>query len=346
MTAPEIPDRIELMGAPGSPYTRKMIAYLRYRRIPYSLHLGGVRGAPEGYPEPKVRLLPTFYFRGVDGEIEAMVDSTPIIRRLEAEFDGRSAIPSDPVLAFLNHLIEDYGDEWLTKAMFHYRWAHAADAKNAAPLLVYWSHPTMPKDEADKMADMFSSRQIDRLYVVGSNETTAKTIEASYQRLLNILDTLIEEQGFVLGARPSSADFAIYGQLTQLAVVEPTSGTFVNTHHPRVRAWIDRLEDLSGLEPEPGHWLDPDAAILPLKPLLTEIGRVYTPFLLANAAAVMAGEEDVETEIDGRTWSQPAFPYQAKCLHWIREAFGGLSADDKARVQAVLDGTGCEPLLG
>ncbi|WP_116234933.1 glutathione S-transferase C-terminal domain-containing protein [Parasphingopyxis lamellibrachiae] len=333
------------MGAPGSPYTRKMIAYLRYRRISYTLHWGGIRGAPEGYPEPKVRLLPTFYFHRPDGEIEAMVDSTPIIRRLETEYEERATLPADPVLRFLNHLIEDYADEWVTKAMFHYRWAHEADAEHAAPLLVYWSMPTMARSDAEAMADMFSKRQIERLYVVGSNAVTAETIEASYIRLLGILDGLIARQGYVLGARPSSADFALYGQLTQLTTVEPSSAALASERYQRVRAWVDRVEDLSGVRPERGDWLAVDAAGETLKPLLDEIGRVYAPFLLANARAAMAGEDRFETEIDGRPWSQPTFPYQAKCLHWIRESFASLSADDRARIHALLDGTGCEPLL-
>ena len=37
----------------------------------------------------------------------AVVDSTPIIRRLEAEYPGRSVIPRDPVLRFLDELLED-----------------------------------------------------------------------------------------------------------------------------------------------------------------------------------------------------------------------------------------------
>lgn len=346
MTDQNTARRLELMGAPGSPYTRKMVAYLRYRQIPYALHWGGMRGAPEGYSEPKVRLLPTFYFHGADGETEAMVDSTPIIRRLETDYAARATLPVDPVLGFLNYLIEDYADEWMTKAMFHYRWAHEADAQNAGPLLVYWSMPMMPQSDAEAMADTFAKRQIERLYVVGSNAVTAETIEASYLRLLGVLDSLITKQGYVLGARPSSADFALYGQLTQLTIVEPTSATLAREQYQRVRAWVDRVEDLSGIRPEQGDWLDTDASGEELKPLLSEIGRVYTPFLLANAKAVMAGEDQFETEIDGRPWSQPTFPYQAKCLQWICGALAALSAEDQARARTLLEGTGCEPLLG
>ena len=335
---------LKLLGAPGSPYTRKMIALLRYRRIPYAIVWGSHIQPPAGLPVPKLKLLPTVYFQLPDGTPDPAVDSSPIVRRLEAEHEGRAAVPADPVLAFLNHLIEDYADEWLTKAMFHYRWAFAEDAANAAPLLVFWMNPTMQAERAAQTADMFADRQISRLYVVGSNDTTAETIENSYRRFLAILDALIARRGYVLGARPCSADFAVFGQLAQLAIIDPTPAALASHTAPRVRAWLDRVEDLSGVEPAASDWFAREE-LTALRPLFGEIGRVYAPFLIANAKAAAAGAETVHAEIDGRAWTQPVFPYQAKCLQWIREAFAALSEDEQAAVHALLDNTGCKELL-
>jgi glutathione S-transferase len=338
-------DRLELSGAAGSPYTRKMIGVLRYRHIPYSVYWGN-GNIPDGYPEPKVRLLPTFFFRdGEDGERVAVTDSTPIIRRLETEYEGRSVIPTDPTLQFLNTLIEDYADEWLTKAMFHFRWAHEADWKNAAPLLVYWGLNTAPKDIADTMGTQFATRQIDRLYVVGSNDITAETIENSYTRLVALLDTLIQKRGFVLGARPSSADFAIYGQMTQLAAVDPTAAALTRATSMRVRAWVDIMEDLSGLTPTEEDWFTADEAKEALGPLLAEIGQTYAPAMIANAKAVLEGKETFETEIDGRPWTQPVFKYQAKCLGWLRADYEALTGNERGAIDAMLEGSGCEALF-
>ena len=337
--------RLELTGAPGSPYTRKMIGVLRYRRLPFSVYWG-TGGVPDGYPAPKVRLLPTFFFPdGEDGALQPVTDSTPIIRRLEQDYPGRSVIPGDPVLRFMNDLIEDYADEWLTKAMFHFRWAHEVDWKNAAPLLVYWNTNTAGDEQAKEAADFFAKRQIERLYVVGSNDVTARTIEDSYARLIGILDSLLERKGFVLGARPSAADFALFGQLTQLAIVEPTSAAITTRTSYRVRAWVDLMDDLSGLDPQEDDWFEADEAKEALAPLLGEIGRTYAPSMIANAKAIADGASTFETEIDGRHWTQPVFKYQAKCLHWLREDHAALSGNERGSVDAMLAGSGCETLF-
>lgn len=335
---------LRLKGVPGSPYTRKMLAYMRFRHIAYELLIGD-QTVDAGLPEAKVSLLPTFYLPDAAGNIEAVVDSTPLIRRFEKEFTGREAIPGHPALGFLNYLIEDYADEWLTKAMFHYRWHFQADIDMAGTILPRWSNIQAPEAQLQQMKAYVADRQISRLYVVGSNEVTAPVIEASYQRFLKIMDELIQRRIFVLGSRPSSADFGIYAQLTQLAKFDPTPAAICLNQAPRVHSWTDLVDDLSGQPAADDGWLDVDDAATHLHDLLIEIGRTYVPALLANAQALQQGNEQMETTIDGQLWQQPVFPYQAKCLQWINEEYGKLDATTKAQVDTVIAGTGCEAML-
>src|SRR5215472_5841041 len=159
---------LRIVGAPGSPYSRKLRAVLRYRRIP---HAWINQGTPEarGLPEPRVQLLPQLILPGPGGGLVARTDSTPLIRELETCHAGRSVIPPDRALACIDAVLEDYADEWLTKAMFHYRWAFPADVANAAAILPRWSRTDQPESDAVANGRMFSERQIARLAVVGSN---------------------------------------------------------------------------------------------------------------------------------------------------------------------------------
>ena len=336
---------IALTGAPGSPYTRKMLAVLRYRRIPYRLLVRGSQSEDIDLPAPKVELLPTFYFERTDGELEAVVDSTPIIRRLEADALERSVIPDDPALAFIDYLLEDYADEWLTKAMFHYRWHYDADIALAGEVLPRWRNIAGTDEEIAPQSQFVRDRQIGRLYVVGSNDITAPVIEDSYRRFLALLDTHIQRGPYLLGKRPAAADFGLYGQLTQLAAFDPTPATLTARTAPRVVAWVQLVDDLSGLEPTEGDWFDRDSVPDTLTGLLTEAGRTYVPALLANARAIDARAETVKTEIDGRPWVQQPFPYQAKCLQWVRQEYARLDLEDRAAVDGLLAGTGCEALF-
>lgn len=335
--------RILLSGVPGSPYTRKMLALLRYRRIPYSLVQ--VSHDVAGLPRPKVPLLPTFYFEGPDGDRIAVTDSTPILRRLEREHAGRAARPADPALALIDALLEDFGDEWLTKAMFHYRWAYDADVAKASAVLPAYTRARLPDDLLKAAGKAVAERQIPRLRYVGSNPTTGPVIEAGYVRFVDLMEAHLRDHRFMLGGRPAAADFACYGQLTQLAHFDPTPMALTHARAPRLCAWVLLMEDLTGEEPTEADWLDAGALPSTVTALLGEAGRAYAPLLLANARAVQAGEGEVRTEIDGQPWVSQPFPYQAKCLAWLREEYAGLTPSDRGRADAALAGTGCEVLF-
>ena len=338
------PVPIAFSGAPGSPYTRKMLGVLRYRRIPYRFLPTHPQALAE-LPRPKVQLLPTFYLPNERGELEAVVDSSPIIRRLERENEGRSVLPHDPAIAFLDELIEDYADEWLTKAMFHYRWAYADDVERAGKILPLWRGLSISDEDHAAAGKMFSERQISRLYVVGSNPVTGPAIEASYRRFLEAFEAHLKTQPFLLGHRPGAGDFAVYGQLTQLTHFDPTPMALTLKIAPRVFAWVDLMDDMSGLSPKDSDWISPTAVPDTLVGLLTEIGRVYPPVMLANAKALMSGADQVETEVDGLPWRQPPFPYQAKCLQWLRASHGALTGASRDQVDALMAASGCASMF-
>jgi len=335
---------LQMMGAPGSPYTRKMRSALRYRQIPY---LFIQQNSPDAakLPTAKVPLLPTFYLPDETGEIVPVTDSTPLIRRFEGAFEGRSIIPHDPAMAFLDELLEDYADEWLTKCMFHYRWYHEADATKARRVLPHWGMVNVTNEQIAPVQKMIGDRQIARLGVVGSNDVTAPVIEESYRRFLSAFDAQLQNSRFLFGDRPASSDFGLMGQLTCLALFDPTPMAVTLEYSPRIYAWTEVMEDLSGMEPADEDWAKPRDLPDTIRGLLAEVGYFHAPFLLANADAVERKAELVETEIAGSPWVQKPFPYQRKCLGWLRESYAKLDSTARSTVDDFLDGTGCEVLF-
>jgi len=337
---------IRLVGGTGSPYTQKMVALLRYRRLPYVVQWGIPADVCDamGVEKPKPIFEPTFFF-DEDGDTKAVCDSTPIIRRLEQEHKGRSVLPTDPALAFIDYLIEDFADEWCTKYMFHFRWHNQVDIDNAGTLLPLSMNVSMATQEHKKFKHWVEDRQGSRLHVVGSNTTTAPIIEASYRRFLVAMENHLTNQKFMLGNRPGAGDFALYGQLSQLVGFDPTSRAIAHELSPRTVAWVELMRDQSGLEPCQQDWIRLEEQTESLRSLLTEIGRMYAPAQLANVRAVWDGEKQWQETIDGVLWTQQSFPYQAKCLRWTNECYRALSDGDRARVDNFLVGTGVETML-
>src|SRR6185436_9851670 len=97
-----MPDkRLRVVGIHGSPYSRKLLATLRYRRIPYAWIVSGSR-EDEGLPKPRVSLLPQLIGEDASGAPIAVTDSTPILRELDAKFPERRVRPPDPVVALVD----------------------------------------------------------------------------------------------------------------------------------------------------------------------------------------------------------------------------------------------------
>ena len=362
---------IKVFGNVGSPYTQKILALLRYRNIPYSVSWGDVvhNLSLLKVEPPKPILLPTLIFKDKDNNDICKTDTTPIIRHLENIFKNKSVIPNSPVLNFLNYMLEDFADEWTTKYMFHYRWYFDEDAENAKKMLVLQHKLNIDNDSLEKFGNVIADRQINRLWVVGSSHETASLIDQSYKRYLALMEKHLSNLPFMFGNRPSSSDFGLYGQLTQLVGFDPTPSNIAYKNAPRTVSWVNTMSDLSGLHNKGGigeffgidnndndkninyfinndqGWINPKNIPDTLKDIFKEIGKVYVPCLIANSKAHNNGDDTWVTNIDNSIWKQKTFPYQVKCLNWIKDEFNKLSSADKDEAIKFLEDTGCREIL-
>ena len=324
-------------GALGSPYSMKMRALMRYRRITHVWSHGGhvqQLASKNGLPP----VIPVIEYP--DGSY--CNDSTPVLYDLEAHHPGRSVVPADPAKAFVAHILEDFADEWLTKAMFGYRWLEDIDQEQMSRWLSFDALKGGGLETSQGMAKQFRGRQVDRMAIVGCTRENFSMIEDSTRRVLQALEGHVVNEHWLFGTRPSLAEISIYGQISQLGV-DPTAQAMMRTDFPYTFRWLLHVDDASGVE---GEW---DKAGAPLKPvvksLLAEVGRVYAPFLLANETATQAGQKTFRIEVDGMPYEQGTFKYQLKCLADLRGRYEMLAPDTRQNVDPVLDAAGLRELF-
>jgi glutathione S-transferase len=330
--------KMKLVGAPMSPYSRKMRAYLRYKGYPFVWLVPSLRDMNKipDLPPPKVPIIPILYLPQENYEI-ANVDSTFMMKKLEAMGGGDGSptiIPQSPSISFLSDFVEDFADEWLTKAMMHYRWTCPDDITKASTLIAYGPDATQSQAETTMLAKHFAKRQISRLdSVIGLKPDQSPLVERSFLNVVRLFDKIIEQTPFLFGNRPTSGDFGIFGQFSQLVLFDPTPSKLVLSQYPRLSCWTQNFEDLSLLgsssSPEP-HWpIHLKDLTQPQLELLRYIALIYLPFLKANAKALLSSQSTFTCRIDGTEWTQNVFPYQGKCLKVLLENYQKLSPEDQ-----------------
>jgi glutathione S-transferase len=319
-------------GALGSPYSLKVRAVMRYRRLPH-IWAHGHAATSGTLQQVKAPVIPVVQYP--DGSFHN--DSTPLIYDLEARHPERSIIPDDPAAAFLAHLIEDFADEWLTKAMFGYRWLEEIDQIQMSRWLAFDAMKGGGLENSQGAAEIFRARQVGRMAIVACTRENFPLIEATTREVLTALETHVTATHTLFGTRPSLAEFGLYGQLSQLGT-DPTPQAMMRADFPYTYRWLDHVADMSGVD---GGWDAPTEIRPVVQSILRVAGQVYMPFLQANAAALEAGDNTFRIDVAGQPYSQGVFKYQAKCLADLRARYAALDGAARAVADPVLEEAGC-----
>ena len=217
-------DGYRIIGAEMSPYSVKVRSYFRYKAIPHQWVLRNAASQAEFEKHAKMPIIPLV----VTPDGTGIQDSTPIIDQIEKLHPEPSIHPDDPVARFISALIEEFGDEWGNKWMFHYRWARDVDQICSAGRIARMRAPDgRAKQKHAAFAAQVRARMVDRVWFVGSNADDRAADRGRLSGDARLCSTRISRRGPICSAaRPAYGDFGLWGQFYEMWT-DPTAGALI-----------------------------------------------------------------------------------------------------------------------
>jgi glutathione S-transferase len=228
-----------LWGSPHSYYTGKIRSYLIKKGLPYREEFL----FDEEFRTrivPAVRLFVVPILETPEGHI--LQDTTDMLEHLEAARPQPQMVPGTPVQKAVAWLLGAFGSEGLLSPGMHYRWSYRAEQENF--LCAEFGRPL--HRGPDREARYATARQImgyfnDFLPGLGVTPQTIPTIEAAYCDLLDALDDHFLHFPYLLGGRPSIADFGLMAPMFAHLARDPVPSTLMKNRAPNVFRWTERM---------------------------------------------------------------------------------------------------------
>ncbi|WP_339801790.1 glutathione S-transferase family protein [uncultured Marinobacter sp.] len=344
------PSGYRLYGVPHSLYTGIARCYLRTQGIAYT------ELAPN-HPDFAERILPVIkrsiipVLETPDGEF--IQDSLDIIDHFEQQGVAYPAYPHGTLQTVLAVIIQYYGTQSMLRHAMHYRWS-VRDQQEG------FLRDAFAAGAGEAMAEKVMARMNSYLPRLGVTVQSVPVIEQSYEELLAILETHFGEHPYLLGGRPSIADYGLIGPMFAHLGRDPVPSHLMKLKAPKVFRWVERMT-APGLDtPEyPGYGDDfvaDDQVPETLRPLLAHIASEIFPELtdkLAFMDAAIAEHKPrdgdpvsekphqryiglVDTRYRGVPVQAGVEPYLMYVLRRADHALAGASDQDRERVMAYL----------
>ena len=227
-----------LWGGPLSLFSGKTRSYFIKKGIDYQESFPYGRYNEEILPRIGYFVVPVVEL--TDGTL--IQDSTDTIVHFEQSIPEPALIPKTPVQKAIAWLIGFFGSETLFKAAMHYRWSYLDE--NRPFLEIEFSRgPSANRDMNDRREKVKPMMEYFKGYLekLGVTQETIPVIEASYEELLDLLNNHFLHYPYMLGGRPSIADFGLIGPLFAHLSRDPYPSMLMKNRAPNVFRWTERM---------------------------------------------------------------------------------------------------------
>jgi len=313
-------------------FSGKLEAYLRYKEVPYHRQTINVNiMVNEVYANTRMMKMPAVKLN--DGKW--LKDTTPMLEWFDQQKQAFSIYPEDPVTHFLAVLIEDYADEWCWRSALYWRWNFPETKKLLGQrigqeILGDWPIPS-------KLAGWYIAERQIRTYLKGDGLTkeTEPFVKKHYTDMLESMQEILSDSPYLLGDKPSIADFGLFGPMFRHFGLDPAPAKVMIEKAPAVYEWLARLWN------EKGSSIDKKAKFNDFSHpaweyFLKELFDVYLPFLKANAQAWDSGQKRFDLVTPVVTYPKlKTVHYRVYCLEMLQKRFNALSSKDKERVHSI-----------
>lgn len=277
-------DQFVVHGLTVSYFTRKVTGYLDYKGIPWRL-------------KPSIGMNLEARAAGWNGGIPIVVtpegemiwDSTSVLLHLDTRYPEPAILPEDPVLRFLAFLLDDFSDEWLYRHAVGTRWLFEENTVSGSWDISREGSLEVPGPIEQTRALVTAAMKACLSRLGTTPENIQAWVDESLLPWQRALGAHVSAYGFLLGARPCLADFALFGGNVAHFVNDPVCRRWTEEASQAVVAHTHAM--MTPRDREYGAWLA-SSRDLPetLIALLRETGRHYLPWV---AEATRAGAATV-----------------------------------------------------
>lgn len=312
-------ERYTLWGTPHSLFTGKVRSYLIKKQVPYrEVVSSDARFLGEVVGQVGHRVVPVM--ETPQGEI--VQDTTAMIDLIESRMAQPDFTPPGPVQRVVAHLFDAFGSNYLMPLAMHYRWSFRAQQELF--LRSEFARAVPPMEHAQRMetAGRLMGRFADFLPGLGVTPAVIPAMEASYTELLAALEQHFQQHPYLLGGRPSIADFGMMAPLYAHLARDPVPAFLMKTTAPSVFRWTERMNSPQMVDTDYPDYPDrfPEGDTLPhtLEAVLALVFAHWGPGLAADAACFNAWVARLEPAAPGTLVSHDNARRVHPHVGWIR----------------------------